>query len=952
MSRDPQAGEGEAPAEPHSLTEKTVPVPVSGVSPTEQTVPFPVSGVARVSGVTRIVLWPIAHPWAILAIAAIGAIVAGGSIMRLRANGSLAAMFPEHDAAADALVHVLDDFPASDQLIVLASLPDESPGPAPDRLTAFGQRFTEAVHHSPELEKLTDGVFYKPDADSRAFVEKVIGPAAIFYLDDAAFDAARQRLTPEGMRRQLAQDQSILAAPGLAPLKELVRQDPLRLYQFITDRLTAQQPFHTFENREAFVSPDGRSLLVRVIGREPASNLDYSRALADAVTRAAGRANTDGLKLEFTGSYPIAAASERAIRRDMIGTVIGSVVLLQVLFLLAYRSPFKLFGLAFGPVALGILLGFGIDAWVSTGLTPLTAVLGAILAGMGIDYSIQYLSYYESRRAAGSGPRHAAEQTAADMSGAVLAAWATSVVGFVAIGCSTVRALRDFALIGTLGLTGAFLCAVFLLPAILMLTDRRTTPTLRSRVRFGSDAALGPLGRHRRLWLALSALVAIGAAIVVARSGGGVLPLESDLSVMHPRPNPAIEAQYHVARQFGVSPSTLAVYLHSDNRQQLVSLAYQVNARLKTAPVVTGTLGLATLLPDPNLAERRLASLSKADADRVERDFCAALSGSGFSPEAFEGYAHFLHLLLSPREVPGIPDLLHFRRLAETILPASTIASDGLTSNTAHAMESSPSPGTPGQGWGGGNMPEADRANPLPAAAPAYRGSESKVYGSNHSAPIPAEAITLVFVRNPLDRDRASRDQAIAQVRSALSGINGATVTGLGVVAHDAEQTIRTELPRLILAAVAIVALYLALHFRNLADALLSLVPALFGMLVAAAALRLMGQKLNMVNLVAVPLLIGIDVDYGIFLVTLSRVRRVRQQNREELRRHISPAAHAVVVCATATVLGYVSLLWTSVPAEQSLGVAASIGIAACLAGVLFLLVPILFCLARPTRSC
>ena len=141
--------------------------------------------------------------------------------------------------------------------------------------------------------------------------------------------------------------------------------------------------------------------------------------------------------------------------------------------------------------------------------------------------------------------------------------------------------------------------------------------------------------------------------------------------------------------------------------------------------------------------------------------------------------------------------------------------------------------------------------------------------------------------------------------------------------------------------------LYLAIHFRNLIDAILSLLPAIFGMLVAAAVLRLAGQKLNMINLVAVPLLIGIDVDYGIFLVTLSRFRDVQKQDAKALARRISPATHAVIVCATATLLGYISLIWTSVPAERSLGIAAAVGIAACLAGVVFLLVPILFSLAR-----
>src|SRR5689334_3556075 len=137
--------------------------------------------------IRRLVLWPIAHPRTILIIAAAFALLSAISIHRIRPNGSLAAMFPKDDPAADALVHVLDDFPAADQMLILASLPDSQLAPDPDRLTAFGQRLTDAVQRSDEARSLTDGVFFQPDPQSRQFVEKVIGPAAMFYLDEAAF---------------------------------------------------------------------------------------------------------------------------------------------------------------------------------------------------------------------------------------------------------------------------------------------------------------------------------------------------------------------------------------------------------------------------------------------------------------------------------------------------------------------------------------------------------------------------------------------------------------------------------------------------------------------------------------------------------------------------------------------------------------------------------------------
>ena len=873
MSETNAPREGEAPAEPNASCARG---PGSaGASPSRRLF-------------IRLVWWPILQPWPTLAIAAVLAILAAISVARLRPSGSLAAMFPAHDPAADALVHVLHDFPAADQLIVLASLPPDVSQPDPRRLIDFAGRFSESVQSSPEMRRLTDGVYYAPDADTRGFVEKVIGPSAIFYLDEPTFQAARRRLTPGEMRRQLEQDRTILAAPGPgAALAELARTDPLRLHEFVSARLAGERPFHTFQNQDAFISPDGRSVMIRVIGRQSPDNLDYSQTLTDGITRLADRANIDGLRLEFTGSYPIAARSARAIRGDMIGSTIGSVLLLQALFLLTYRSPFKLFALAFGPVALGILFGFAAVGLVSTNLTPLTAVLGAILAGMGIDYSIQYLSYYENRRKLGLSPLEAAKETAGQMSLAVLAAWATSVIGFIAIGCSTVQALREFALLGTLGLTGAFLCTVIVLPAILMLTDRRPTPAA-SRLRFGAEGLLASMRNRRSFWLLLSTACAVAAIVVLLPFRGGVLPLESDLTVMHPRPNSAIDAEYHVAQKFGISPSSLMVYLRADDPSRLIELSYDVKSRLRMAGDVTGSVGLESLLPDPRTIPSRLDEMSRLDPQRVVSDFREARDQTGFAPDAFEGYSTILRTLLTQRHVPDVVDLLRFPRLAETILPATALKSGR-----------------------------------------------------------PREAITLVFVRDPLDQDRASRDRAIAAVRGALAGIDGATVTGMGVIAHDAERTIETELPRLILAAVAIVALYLGIHFRNLIDAALSLLPAVFGMIVAAAALRLMGQRLNMINLVAVPLLIGIDVDYGIFLVTLSRFRDVRRQDAGELSRRISPAAHAVFVCATATLLGYISLLWTSVPAERSLGVAATVGIAACLAGVVFVLIPIFFGLSR-----
>ena len=90
-------------------------------------------------------------------------------------------------------------------------------------------------------------------------------------------------------------------------------------------------------------------------------------------------------------------------------------------------------------------------------------------------------------------------------------------------------------------------------------------------------------------------------------------------------------------------------------------------------------------------------------------------------------------------------------------------------------------------------------------------------------------------------------------------------------MSRGAEQAVGVELPRLLWIAMALVAGYLLVHFRNIRWMALSLLPAAFGFLTLAALVRIAGIRLNLMNLISLPLLIGIDVDYGIYLVSLAR---------------------------------------------------------------------------------
>jgi predicted RND superfamily exporter protein len=260
--------------------------------------------------------------------------------------------------------------------------------------------------------------------------------------------------------------------------------------------------------------------------------------------------------------------------------------------------------------------------------------------------------------------------------------------------------------------------------------------------------------------------------------------------------------------------------------------------------------------------------------EQIVADFRSALADSAFEPKAYEAYATGLRQLLSGPPVPGIETLTQFDTLASAVLSRRLLS--------------------------GGDGP--------------------------------AEAITLVLLDRPLDQ-RPVREAAVAMIREQLRPLPGATLTGLSVVGHDMERSIQRDVPGVVLLSCGLVVIYLAVHYRSIRRAATAAVPMGLSLLALAAIMRLLDQRLNAMNLVSVPLLIGMTVDYGIFVESL------RPRSRGDLP-HLALSCHAIVICAASTMIGFGSLLGTSVPAIRSLGLAVAIGVGAALAGAMLVQVP------------
>lgn len=840
--------------------------------------------------VRELLLVPVRSPVRTLLVAGLCVVLALLSASRIEPVPSLEPMFPRDTPAARALVRLLNDFSAADSLLLLVRA-SEGEGDAEGRLLAFADRLREAIERDDEASAMAVAISYRPEHLPRRFMRERMVPAGLYYLNDAQFAELQQRLTTEQIRAQIRRNETLIAAasPTADALSERILQDPLRLHELLIDAMRPAGPPIGDEERDAFIGEDGRTLLVRIRASEPAGEIEFTKRFMPAMRRAVAEAQPSELSVEYGGAYPIAELSERVIRRDMIRSVVLSIVLLQVVFLVAYRNVWS-FPLTFLPVAMGIAVGFGAFAFYTQRLTPVTGAAGAILAGLGIDYCIHYVSHYQSRRGRGQTPEQAARASTM-LAPALAAACVTSLIGFGAIAASSVPALRDFALVGALGLGGAFLAGLLVLPALLRVSDRPGGRGGQASLRFRFDPMMASIARRGRAWVALCAVLFAAALVLVAVRGPS--GFDPSMTVMHPRPSPPLQAQERITEQFPGAMASAHVYLEADSPRALLIKAHQLDARLRSdelrAEGVAAPLSLAQLLPDPRNIERREARIAQLDAERIIEDFRAAVEESAFSMEAYAGYVDFLRDMLRPGAPPDVNALAQFPELGRLLLPRTAVGPNG---------------------------------------APA------------------TQAVTIVRFDRRFESDEA-RLAVLERIESAVGDLSGAAVTGMDLVSAKVKATIQHDLPRLLAAAAVLVTVWLIVVFRHPGRVVLTLLPPVFAVVCLLAVMALVDHPLNVVSAIALPLLVGIGVDDGIFLVTIAQRQRGRQH---ALIGEMSASCHAITMTSLTTAVAFGSLMLTRTPAIQSLGGVLAVGMIGCWVGSVFLLAPLLIRLGRAQR--
>ena len=187
------------------------------------------------------------------------------------------------------------------------------------------------------------------------------------------------------------------------------------------------------------------------------------------------KADFPGVDAGLTGR-PVLAADEIATSdRDMRRATILAIVLVGALFIFFFRSISRPL-LAMGSLIMGIAWTFGLVALVFGTLNILSIVFTLILIGASIEYAIHLVARYQEELAKGKKIENSMAQALATSGRADLTSAFTTAAAFCTIMWTDFTALAQLGFIAASGILLCLAAMLIVLPAMIVLRDRRRTP--------------------------------------------------------------------------------------------------------------------------------------------------------------------------------------------------------------------------------------------------------------------------------------------------------------------------------------------------------------------------------------------------------------------------------------------------------------------------------------------
>lgn len=856
-------------------------------------------------------------------------LIAAWGISRLQMDMTFFSVMPDESQQVQDLDYILEEFPFASNIMVVIdgrgiADPEEAERQVKAAIDAMDEEFRKE-RYRPYIEEVyavmdrslmrERGLMLTETEDIRRF-SRIYGDLNLIpWLEGLNNDFEREY---SGNSDNLADDEEMAVSQfdGLSRLLALYAEAAAgravsdAQLEAAVDRFLFGQPY--------LLSRDNRMGIVMLMPTFTINDVGMLAKGIEPVDEKSGEiAARYGCEAGLTGLLVVGKDEMVTSEQGLAGSMLAAFVLILLLLVFAFRMV-SVPVIAGIPLFFGIIWTAGVTGLVINRLNIMTAMYMVALLGLGIDYAVHILTGFVQEQDSGASFKAALTGAFGKSGPGILTGAVTTAAAFLVLMTAETDLMGELGFVAGAGILCELLAMFILLPVLLSYRDKRKRQKNRGeraflhRFHIKSDLADGAGRAVAERPLAVVILLLAGGLLLTTQAGK--VTIETNLMNMEAKGLTSVELQDVMVEEFEMAPDT--VYIREPDPRRLKELSESLED-LATVKRVE-SLAPYLLLPEERIQREPLAA---AFRERVSQ----ARYRNGMAPEALLDELYRLEFNLI--EMEDMAYMGQMEKLRARIAVMTGRSFDGEKVNKTSldtlfaALESEET------GPGSLRRLEQLQARLLPLlrqrlAAMATPGDVTldMVPGMFRNSFVSADGseylLSVVPVQNPWEEENRSR--FVTQIETVTD-----KSTGMIFAADQLTDMARTDGTRAAIFAVITIFFILLVDFRNLKLVVLTLVPLLLSFGSLFGLMAIFGIKFDFVNVIAVPLLIGIGIDDAVHIN-----HRYLLEGPGGIRRTISKTGTAVLLTTLTTMIGFGSFIPSIMRAMRSTGIVLTMAMA------------------------
>ena len=654
------------------------------------------------------------------------------------------------------------------------------------------------------------------------------------------------------------------------------------------------------------VSKNGDMLFILVVPNDDETSFTgYKDAVAQARKLIAEtRKDFPSITVGLTGEDVISSDEMVTTQADVETASKIALAGVTLLFIIAYQGVIKPL-LALFCLLLGLSWTMGFTTLTIGHLNILSVVFTTILIGLGIDFGIHILERFKEERQQGNEILPALQKTLQGTGKGNFAGAITTAIAFGAMVLTDFIGIVELGWIAGWGILFCMIAMLIVLPALITLEEKWRKPSY-VQIKASTTKERGCIDKlfdHYYLIIAVCTVL-----VLIASTSLKDLRFDYNLLNLQAKGTEAVQYEMKIIESAGRSAWSAAILADSLEEVQ------EKERQLKALPTVARVESITAVIPDH---QEKSAGIIRKNLAPILMDLEVEPEDVDFSWKALNKIIKGIQFKLQGREGKELDQVQIARNLVKNFREQSQKVKSDLAEQRLASFSQLLFADYR-------NLMEELKAN---ADVKLVRLEEipedlRKRYISQKGKYV-ANIFPRVDIWNLDERKKYLND-----LRSV-----DPNVTGTAVHMFESTRLMTEGYVNGGLYAMTAIIIYISFLFRNIRTVFFVLLPVLVGSIWTVGVMELIGLKLNMANLVILPLILGIGVVNGIHIT--HRYREDEDKNASVLGKS---TGKAVLLSSLTTMIGFGSMMVANHYGVFSLGLVLTLGVFNCLiASVTFL---------------